>query len=210
MSAVLETEDLRDWVMRHLDPLEASEPAEGVQLDSLGGARFEGEAAPAAVLIGLIERPGGGTVLLPRRADTLRRHTGQIALPGGRRDPGETPWDTALREAEEEVGLERRFVTLAGLSTPMLTRTGYLITPVVGFIAPGFRLEPNPHEVAEIFETPFGFLMDPTNHEEHTAELPGGEVRTFYAMNHENRYIWGVTAGILRQLYLRLYGAALA
>jgi 8-oxo-dGTP pyrophosphatase MutT (NUDIX family) len=210
VSDTLQTEDLRDWIMRHLDPLEARDPVEGVQLDSLDGAPYAGEPAAAAVLIGLIERPGGCTVLLTRRADTLKNHTGQIALPGGRRDPGETPWETALREAEEEVGLERRFVTLAGLSTPMLTRTGYLITPVVGFISPGFRLDPNPHEVAEIFETPFGFLMDPANHEEHTAELPGGEVRTFYAMTHEDRYIWGVTAGILRQLYLRLYGAALA
>jgi len=130
-------------------------------------------------------------------------------LPGGRRDPGETAWETALREAEEEVGLDRRLVSLAGLSTPMLTRTGYLITPVVGFIREGFQLTPNPHEVADIFETPFGFLMDPANHEEHSVMLDGLE-RRFYAMTHGERTIWGVTAGILRNLYLRLYGAAVA
>jgi 8-oxo-dGTP pyrophosphatase MutT (NUDIX family) len=209
VSEAVRAEQLRDWISRHLDPLEDREPVAGVQLDTIGGLPFEGEAAPAAVLIGLIERPQGYTVLLTRRADTLKKHTGQIALPGGRRDPGETPWDTALREAEEEIGLERRFVTLAGLSTPMLTRTGYLITPVVGFIAEGFRLHPNPHEVAEIFETPFGFLMDPANHEEHTAELEG-LTRRYYAMTHEDRVIWGVTAGILRELYDRLYGAAAA
>lgn len=210
MSGAATSERFGDWIARHLDPLEAREPVDGDREDARDGAVFAGRPAPAAVLIGLIERPAGYTVLLTRRADTLRRHTGQIALPGGRRDPGETPWDAALREAWEEVGLERRFVTLAGLSTPMLTRTGYVVTPVVGFIAPGFRLEPNPQEVAEIFETPFGFLMDPTNHQERTAELPDGGSRRFYVMTHEDRCIWGVTAAILRQLYERLYGAALA
>lgn len=210
MSDIAQAEDLRDWISRHLDPIEDGEPAQGVQLDTIGGVPFDGEAAAAAVLIGLIDRPQGYTVLLTRRADTLRKHTGQIALPGGRQDPGELAWETALREAEEEIGLDRRFVTLAGLSTPMLTRTGYLITPVVGFIGDGFQLRPNPHEVADIFETPFGFLMDPANHEEHTVELDDGLPRRFYAMTHADRYIWGVTAGILRELYRRLYGAALA
>jgi 8-oxo-dGTP pyrophosphatase MutT (NUDIX family) len=210
VSEAARTVQIRDWISRHLDPLEDREPVAGAHLDTIGGVPYEGEAAPAAVLIGLIERPQGYTVLLTKRADTLKKHTGQIALPGGRRDPGETAWDTALREAEEEVGLERRFVNLAGLSTPMLTRTGYLITPVVGFVQPGFRLHPNPHEVADIFETPFGFLMDPANYEEHTAQLEDGLTRRYYGMTHEDRYIWGVTAGILRQLYERLYGAAVA
>jgi hypothetical protein len=97
-----------------------------------------------------------------------------------------------------------------GLSTPYQTGTGYLITPVVGFIRPGFRLEPNPAEVADIFETPFAFLMDMANYEEHERELPTGERRRFYATTHEDRYIWGATAGILRALHERLYGAALA
>jgi len=201
--------DLREWISSHLDPLEDREPADGI-LDADVQEMFEGEPAPAAVLIGLVERPHGYSVLLTRRADTLRRHTGQVALPGGRRDPGETPWETALREAEEEIGLERRFVSLAGLASPMLTGTGYLITPVVGFVAEGFQLTPNPDEVADIFETPFGFLMDPANHEERSYEMPSGQTRRYYAMTHEDRLIWGVTAGILRALYDRLYGAALA
>ena len=205
--------DIRDWISRHLDPLEDRDPVAGHWIDdSIGPAQPLplAEPRPAAVLVGLVERPQGYTVLLTRRADTLRNHTGQIALPGGRRDPGETAWETALREAEEEVGLDRRFVSLAGLSTPMLTHSGYMITPVVGFIQHGFELAPNPHEVADIFETPFGFLMDPANHEERVHEFDDGQTRNYYAMTHEDRFIWGVTARILRALYERLYGAALA
>ena len=105
-------------------------------------------------------------MILTRRADTLRNHTGQIALPGGRCDPGETAAQTALREAQEEIGLDPALVTLAGLSTPYRTGSGYLITPVIGFVARAFQLSANPDEVAEIFETPFDFLMDPNNLEE--------------------------------------------
>jgi 8-oxo-dGTP pyrophosphatase MutT (NUDIX family) len=209
--------DLKDWIAEHLDPLNEGAPVQGgarrSDYDLTPGAlagQSDQSLTPAAVLIGLVERDAGYTVLLTRRSDNLRRHTGQVALPGGRRDPGETPWETALREAEEEIGLERRFVSLAGLSTPYQTGTGYLITPVVGFVAPGFELSPNPDEVADIFETPFGFLMDPANHEEHERALPTGERRRFYAMTHDDRFIWGATAGILRALYDRLYGAAVA
>jgi 8-oxo-dGTP pyrophosphatase MutT (NUDIX family) len=210
-------DDLRAWISRHLDPLEEREPATGVAQrsdDDLnpGGwsAATDETLAPAAVLVGLVERETGLSVLLTRRADTLRRHTGQVAFPGGRRDPGETAWQTALREAQEEIGLDPSFVSLVGLSTPYRTGTGYLVTPVVGFVREGFTLTPNPEEVAEIFETPFGFLMDPRNYEEHERELPTGEKRRFYAMTHEDQYIWGATAGMLRALYDRLYGAAVA
>jgi 8-oxo-dGTP pyrophosphatase MutT (NUDIX family) len=209
--------DLKSWIADHLDPLHDDAPVSGLQRRSDYDLTPGGPAAPpdepltpASVLIGLVEREAGYTVLLTRRADTLRRHTGQVALPGGRQDPGETAWETALREAEEEIALERRFVTLAGLSTPYQTGTGYLVTPVVGFVAPGFTLTPNPGEVADIFETPFGFLMEPGNYEEHERQMPNGETRRFYAMTHNKQYIWGATAGILRALYDRLYGAALA
>ncbi|MCC7268650.1 MAG: CoA pyrophosphatase [Caulobacteraceae bacterium] len=205
--------DLRDWISRHLDPLDdrAVDAARRSDFDlSPGWTPDPGELTPAAVLVGLIEREEGLTVLLTRRADTLRRHTGQVALPGGRCDPGETPWAAALREAWEEVGLDPEAVTLAGLSNPYQTGTGYLITPVVGFVRPDITLTANPDEVAHIFETPFGFLMDPTNYEEHERTLSDGVVRRFYAMTHEDQYIWGATAGMLRALYERLYGAAVA
>ena len=160
------------------------------------------------MLVPLVEHEAGVTVLLTRRADTLRSHTGQIAFPGGRCDPGEMPWETALREAREEVGLDPSYVTLAGLSSAYQTGTGYDITPVVGFVTPGFALTPSPAEVAEVFETPFAFLMDPLNHQRHMREGTGGMRRYFYAMPYESRNIWGVTAGILRILYERLYGPA--
>lgn len=215
MNAHAPVHELQDWLAQHLDPLQ-DHAVEGGQRRSdfdltpggWSGVRAE-DLTPAAVLIGLVQREAGVNVLLTRRSDTLRRHTGQVALPGGRRDPGETPVQTALREAHEEVGLEPRFVSPLGLSTPYQTGTGYLITPVVGLIRPGFRLEPNPAEVALIFETPFAYLMDMANYEEHERELPTGERRRFYATTHAEQYIWGATAGILRALYERLYGAAL-
>lgn len=206
--------ELRAWIAGHLDPLEDRPPASGVIASDQGLELLPPEPlvplTPAAVLVGLIEREAGYSVLLTRRSETLRRHTGQVALPGGRLDPGETAWQAALREAHEEVGLHPEFVSLAGLSTPYRTGTGYLVTPVVGFIGDGFSLQANPDEVAHIFETPFGFLMDPANYEEHERELPSGDRRRFYAMTHQDQYIWGATAGMLRALYDRLYGAALA
>ena len=209
------SEDLRDWITRHLDPLEAS---------ILGGQTIKSdfdlnpahapsrpvELTPAAVLVPLVERPEGLSVLLTKRVDTMRRHAGQVAFPGGRCDPGETPWETALREAQEEIGLDPALVSLAGLCSPYQTGTGYHVTPVVGFVAPDLKLTINPDEVAVVFETPFGFLMDPANHEEHDRETPAGDRRRFYAMTWEDQFIWGATAGMLRALYDRLFGAAIA
>ncbi|MDP3853064.1 CoA pyrophosphatase [Phenylobacterium sp.] len=205
--------ELRAWIERHLDPLEEREASQASSDFDLTPNAFPNEPVelvPAAVLVGLIQRDHGFSVLLTRRSDTMRRHTGQVALPGGRCDPGESVWQTALREAHEEVGLHPDFVSLAGLSSPYRTGTGYLVTPVVGFVREGFSLTANPDEVADIFETPFGFLMDPVNYEEHEREAPDGQKRRFYAMTHEDQYIWGATAGMLRALYDRLYGAAVA
>ncbi len=208
--------EVRAWIKSHLDPLDeevlGGMPVRAdLNLDPAHQSDDSIAWTPAAVLVGLVERDSGLSVLLTRRADTLRSHTGQIALPGGRCDPGETPWQTALREAEEEIGLDPSLVELAGLSTPYRTAvTGYHIIPVVGFVSPDLTLTPNPHEVADIFETPFGFLMDPANHEQHERETPAGDKRRFYAMTWEDRFIWGATAGLLKALYDRLYGAALA
>ena len=208
-------DELRGWISRHLDPLEHVAPEGGVirsdfDLNPANAPSEPVTLTPAAVLVGLVEREAGLSVILTRRSDSLRSHTGQVAFPGGRCDPGETPWETALRESEEEIGLDRGLVTLAGLSTPYRTGTNFLVTPVVGFVDPNHNLTANPHEVADIFETPFGFLMDPTNHEEHHRETPAGDKRRFYAMTWEDRFIWGATAGMLRALYDRLYGAAVA
>lgn len=206
---------LRDWIADHLDPLhdqatEGGNRRSDFDLNPESWPPQDQPLTPAAVLIGLIERDHGLSVLLTRRSDSMRSHTGQVALPGGRQDPGERAVDTALREAHEEVGLEPHFVHPVGLSTPYETGSGFLITPVVGFVRHGFTLVANPGEVADIFETPFGYLMDPANYQEHEREMPTGERRRFYATTHAEQYIWGATAGILRALRERLYGAALA
>ncbi len=205
---------LREWIASHLDPLEGRAAPDAPRrsdfdLEPANSRPMPARYDPAAVLVALVERDEGLSVILTRRADTLRSHTGQVAFPGGRSDPGETPWATALREAEEEIGLSPAAVSLAGLSTPYRTGTGFEVTPVVGFVVPPLCLAANPDEVAAIFETPFGFLMDPANYQEQEREFQGVK-RRFYAMTWEDRLIWGATAGMLRALYDRLYGAAVA
>lgn len=165
-----------------------------------------GPLKPAAVLIPIIADGQGARVLLTRRADSLAHHTGQVAFPGGRLDPGETAVDAALREAREEVDLDPAVVTVLGLSDSYETGTGYLVTPVVGWIARAPRLTPSPAEVAEVFETPWDFLMDPANHSRDHLEAPEGVKRWFWAMTWNEQYIWGATAGIIRALRTRLYG----
>ncbi len=203
---------MREWIIGRLDPLDSYDPDRPPatsDFDLNPDARVDGVVLnAAAVLVPLVEHEAGVTVVFTRRADTLRAHTGQIAFPGGRSDPGETPWATALRESHEEIGLESSFVTVAGLSSTYQTRTGYDITPVVGFVRPGFQLTPNPDEVADVFEVPFAFLMEPGNHERQFREQADGLRRYFYAMSYEDRLIWGATAGMVRVLYERLYGEA--
>jgi 8-oxo-dGTP pyrophosphatase MutT (NUDIX family) len=196
--------EMRAWITSKLDPLESWDPAKRVSEPDFED--YQGPLTPAAVLVPLVEHEEGVTVLLTRRADTLRNHTGQVAFPGGRCEPGELPWEAALREADEEIGLDAGHVTLAGLSTGYQTRTGFDITPVVAFVRPGFTVTPSPDEVAEVFETPFAFLMDTKNHQRRFLEQADGLRRYFYSMSHDDQVIWGVTAGMLRGLYQRLYG----
>ena len=160
-------------------------------------------AKPAAVLAPIVARETGLTVLLTLRASKMRSHSGQVAFPGGKIDPGETAEQSALREAQEEIGLAAEFIEPLGWLDTYITGTGYRIAPLVALIKPGFTLTLNDLEVAEVFETPLAFLMDPTNHQVHEREWQGLN-RKFYAMPHEGRYIWGATAGILRNLYDRL------
>jgi 8-oxo-dGTP pyrophosphatase MutT (NUDIX family) len=158
---------------------------------------------PAAVLLPIVDRPGGLTVLLTLRASDLRAHSGQVAFPGGKIDAGETPCEAALREAQEEIGLEARFVETLGWLDPYFTGTGFRVAPLVALVDPSFGLTVNRREVDEVFETPFAFLMDPANHRLEDREWLGRR-RKYYAMPHEGRYIWGATAGILRNLYEKL------
>ncbi len=157
----------------------------------------------AAVLVPIIEYDAGPTVLLTRRADHLNSHSGQVAFPGGKVEPGETPVDGALREAEEEVGLDRSFVDVAGFLNPYETGTGFRILPVISFVRPGFSLTAEPGEVAEIFEVPLSFLMNVDNHERHSV-FWRGKRRAYYAMPYQGHYIWGATAGMIRNLHDRL------
>ncbi len=162
---------------------------------------------PAAVLVPLIERPDGLTVLFTQRADQLRRHAGQIAFPGGGCEAGETAVIAALREAHEEVDLDPALVRVAGLATPYRTLTGYHITPVVGFVDPSAQFKANAGEVADVFEVPFAFLMDPANHERRHRDQPPGPPRWHWAITWKDRLIWGATAGMVRGLYDRLEAA---
>ena len=159
---------------------------------------------PAAVLVPIVEREEP-TVLLTQRATHLPDHAGQISFPGGKiESDDESPLAAALREAEEEIGLERRFVDPIGYLDLYMTTLGYRIVPTIARIEAGFRLNLNRSEVDDAFEVPLAFLMAEENHKLHSREWQG-MTRTVYAMPFGERYIWGVTAGILRNLYERIY-----
>jgi 8-oxo-dGTP pyrophosphatase MutT (NUDIX family) len=156
---------------------------------------------PAAVLIPVVNREDELKVLFTRRAANLAQHAGQISFPGGHIEESDNePIDAALRETEEEVGLPRHHIDVIGQLENYISRTGFEITPIVGVIEPPFTVVPQPSEVAEVFEVPLSFLLNPENHHRHTREI-SGENREFYAMPYGEYYIWGVTAGILVNLY---------
>ena len=163
--------------------------------------RPPGPLTPAAVLVPLIEHAGGLTVLLTQRTDHLNDHAGQVSFPGGKIDDTDADAvEAALRETHEEVGIEPARVEVVGRLDDYVTGTGFTITPVVGLLAPGFAVIPDPFEVADVFEVPLAFFLDPANHHRESRVWKGRE-RHFYVMPYEDRYIWGATAGMLVNLY---------
>lgn len=160
-------------------------------------------ARPAAVLVPVVAR-SELTVLLTQRTEHLAKHGGQISFPGGKIDEEDQgPVAAALREAEEEIGLSRDYVETVGFLDSYRTGTGFRIVPVVAIVRQGFSLALNANEVSDVFEVPLAFLMDEANHQRHSREWRGRQ-RQFYAMPYQDRYIWGATAGIIKNLHERL------
>lgn len=165
-----------------------------------GGAVDDLPKTPAAVLVPLVQRPGGTTVLLTQRTAHLKNHAGQISFPGGRcEEVDDGPIATALRESHEEIGLDPRVVDVLGHLDDYVTVTGFQVTPVVGLLPPHLELEPDPFEVADVFEVPLSFVLEKANHQRHTYQIKG-RTRAYYAMPYKQRYIWGATAGMLVNL----------
>lgn len=185
-----------DAIMRGDDDLDAGRAPRTAVRDDL---------RLAGVLIGIVEREPGATVILTLRASHLSVHAGQIAFPGGRIDTRDrTVIDAAVREAGEEIGLLPGEVELVGLLDPYRTNSGFHVVPVLSIVSPGFVAKTDANEVAEVFEVPLEFLMNAANHQRHSVDWEGRR-RHFYAMPYRDRYIWGATAGILRAMYERLY-----
>lgn len=166
--------------------------------------RSDREIRPAAVLVPVVKREGELTVLFTRRTAHLHDHAGQISFPGGRAEPGDAgAADTAMRETREEIGLTAERVEVLGELPQYVTVTGYRVTPVVGLVTAPLDLRPDDFEVAEVFEAPLAFLLDPANHQRNHVLFDGRE-RYYYAIPYRNYYIWGATAGMLMNLHAHL------
>lgn len=163
-----------------------------------GAPRPRAPLRPASVLVPLVERAGGVKLILTRRAALLEHHPGQVAFPGGKQDPGDpTPLAAALREAEEEIALPRDEVEVLGALAPHETVTSFTVQPFVGLVDPGFRPRPEPVEVAEVFEVPLDFALDPANLQVH-GRIWQGVMRRYYVIPYGPHYIWGATARMLK------------
>jgi len=162
----------------------------------------------AAVCLPLVQRPDGLALILTRRSPWLPDHAGQIAFPGGRIAASDaTPVATALRETFEEIGVAPEFIQILGTQPGFLTSTCFAMKPVVAYLSPGFILHPDASEVAEVFEVPLSFLMNPAHHLLHRAELPDGSHRYYFSIHWHDYFIWGATAAVLRNLYHYLSAA---
>jgi len=182
------------------DALRQTPSAPLLRGDFLG--QEEGAAVPAAVLVAITDRDAPGVILTVRR-ETMRTHAGQVAFPGGRVDPGEDALAAAVREAQEEIGLEPAAIDVLAAIDPYRTITGYDVTPVVAAIPPDLPLEPHEHEVADWFEAPLGFVLDPANHHLRSVVFQG-RTRHYYEIPWNGRRIWGATAAMLVNLSRRL------
>jgi 8-oxo-dGTP pyrophosphatase MutT (NUDIX family) len=186
---------------------QALHSAHGPELVLLTGDRpdlplDEAQTRPAAVLVPVTDRARPG-VILTQRTETMRRHAGQVAFPGGRLDPGEDAVTAALREAEEEIGLPPALVEVIGTADRYRTVTGYAVTPVVGVVPPDLPVVPSEAEVASVFEVPLDFLLDHANHRQETVDWEG-RTRHYYEIRWEDRRIWGATAAMIVNLARRL------
>lgn len=180
------------------------------EIDPVLRMHFPRSPAASAVLVPIVDRPTGLTVLMTQRSSQLRTHAGQISFPGGRVEPVDSgPLDTALRETEEEIGLMREHVTFAGYLKPHLVLTGFWITPVVGFVQPGFELKLDAREVESTFEIPLNHILDLTNHRSRERVIGTTAVQV-YDIPFEAHNIWGASAGILMELYRLVIEAAAA
>jgi 8-oxo-dGTP pyrophosphatase MutT (NUDIX family) len=185
--------------------LKRTPPAFSVYGDD-DSSRLAAAVTPAAVLVPIVDRAGGLTVIFTQRTSHLKAHSGQVSFPGGRAEPSDpTPEFTALREAQEEIGLPMERVEVLARLPDYLTRTGFRVTPVIGLLTPPFELVPDPREVEEVFEVPLAYLLDPANHGRETRELQGRTVG-YYVVRYGSRTIWGATAGMLVNLYRHLAG----
>lgn len=176
-------------------------PEGGLPIQETGAP--EQGLTPAAVLIPVVVHADGATVLLTKRTDHLRDHPGQISFPGGRVEPTDTDaLATALRETQEEIGLPVTWANPLGYLPSYHTGTGYQVTPVVALLKPGFSLSLDAFEVAEAFEVPLSFLLNPANHQRHQREIRGAQ-RSYHAMQYQDYFIWGATAGMIVSLAQR-------
>lgn len=197
-----------DHIARALHPIDAVPTGPEWNLAELDGLLGSGDPVPAAVLVGVVERDRDLQVVLTRRNEALRQHAGQVSLPGGRLDPGDTgALGAALREAQEEIGLDPVLAAPLGYLDPMRTVTGYRVVPVLARLDPAFEARPDPSEVAAVFEVPLDFLLAPEHLEQHEVLFAGRVRRVLeYApyAGAPGQRIWGVTASILFNLRERL------
>lgn len=200
----LESAAAKNWLARRL-ALQGVEAA-GRFSDGFRLPGREGQARPAAVLVPLVNRANGLHLLLTQRSADLPDHPGQISFPGGRREPEDVSFAAcALRETQEETGLAPDRIEVLGELPTYETVTGYRVTPVVGWVEPPFALTPDPVEVADVFEVPLDFVLDPANHQRHF-RLMAQRRRDFFAIPYRDRYIWGATAAMILIFYHALSG----